>query len=46
MPGIGPSIAGKVKEIVDTGHLEALEQMEYQLPGHLSELLEITSPGP
>lgn len=46
LPGIGPSIAEKVKEIVDTGHLKALEKAEDQLSGHLSELLKIPGLGP
>lgn len=46
LPGIGPSIAGKIKEILQTGHLSALENIEHKLPGHLAELLEIPGLGP
>lgn len=45
LPGIGPSIAQKVKELVDTGHLTALETMESKLPGHLADLLEVPNLG-
>ena len=33
LPGIGEALAGKLKEIVATGHLVALEQEEKHVPG-------------
>lgn len=45
LPGIGPSIAEKVKELVNTGHLNALETLESKLPGHLADLLEVPNLG-
>jgi DNA polymerase (family 10) len=46
LPDIGEDLAGKIAEIVDTGHLEMLEELEREVPGELSELLEIAQLGP
>lgn len=45
LPGIGPSIADKVKELLNTGHLKALDTMEGKIPGHLADLLEVPNLG-
>lgn len=46
LPGIGESIAGKIKEIARTGHLSALEEMERQLPDELPKLMTLPGLGP
>jgi hypothetical protein len=39
--GIGKDLAGKIKEIVETGHLEPLEETERRVPEGLLELLTL-----
>jgi DNA polymerase (family 10) len=46
IPGIGPDLAGKIKEIVETGTLSLLEKLERELPPELSILMEIPGLGP
>ncbi|MBU4211151.1 MAG: DNA polymerase/3'-5' exonuclease PolX [Verrucomicrobia bacterium] len=46
LPGIGEALARKLKEIVETGHLAALEQEEKQVPAALSDLMKIPGLGP
>jgi len=46
LPDIGDDLAGKIAEIVDTGTLHLLEELEREVPGELSELLEIAQLGP
>lgn len=46
LPGIGDDLAGKIKQIVDTGKLSDLEKLEKKMPEGLSELLKITNLGP
>lgn len=46
LPGIGKDLAGKIKEIVDTGHLAMLEQLHRQVPGIATELLRLPGLGP
>ncbi len=46
LPGIGKDLAGKIQEIVETGHLALLDQVSSQLPGQLAELAKIPSLGP
>ena len=43
LPGIGKDLADKIREIVETGHLSALEELERSMPGDLVELT--TLPG-
>ena len=45
-PGIGSSIAEKIKEIVTTGKLKFLDDLKKQLPPSLPELLSIEGIGP
>ena len=44
--GIGKDLAGKIKEIVDTGTLAQLEKLEKDLPPGLHDLLRIPGLGP
>jgi len=46
LPGIGGDLAGKIKEIVRTGDLEQLEEIEQRTPPALATLLEIEGLGP
>ena len=46
LPGIGKSMAEHVEEIIKTGTLQALKQLQKKLPAHLDELLEIDGLGP
>jgi DNA polymerase (family 10) len=46
LPGIGPDLADKIREIVQTGHCTALEKLHQRLPPALTELLKIPGLGP
>lgn len=46
LPAIGKDLASKIREIVNTGHLSLLDQVERRVPGELRELLRIPSIGP
>ena len=46
LPGIGDALAKKIKEIVDTGRLAALEKEQGKLPQELTQLLDIPGIGP
>jgi DNA polymerase (family 10) len=46
LPGIGKDLAGKIKEIVETGHLSLLEEEKRRVPGELAELAELPGLGP
>jgi len=45
-PGIGKDLAGKIKEIVDTGTLSQLEELEKETPAELHEVLKLPGLGP
>ena len=46
LPGIGDDLAGKIREIVETGHCQALEKLRGELPLAVTELLHIPGLGP
>jgi len=46
LPGIGKDLAGKIKEIVETGHLRQLEELAQEVAPELSELMTIEGLGP
>ncbi|MEA1927823.1 MAG: DNA polymerase/3'-5' exonuclease PolX [Candidatus Auribacterota bacterium] len=46
IPGIGASLAGKIREIVETGNLKFLDDLKKQLPPGLPEILKIEGIGP
>jgi DNA polymerase (family 10) len=46
LPGIGKDLAGKVKEIVETGSLTRLKELESQVPAQLTALMKISDLGP
>ncbi|MBO9667708.1 MAG: hypothetical protein J7501_12945, partial [Bdellovibrio sp.] len=45
-PGIGKDLATKIQEILETGHLEALDEVQAHLPKGLLEMLQIPRVGP
>jgi DNA polymerase (family X) len=46
VPGIGPAIAKKVREIVETGTCNELEELRSKVPPSLVELLNLEGVGP
>jgi DNA polymerase (family 10) len=46
LPGIGKDLAGKIKEIVETGSLTRLKELESQFPAELIALMKISDLGP
>jgi DNA polymerase (family X) len=46
LPGIGSDLAGKISEIVTTGHCSLLERLRKELPPAITELLKIPGLGP
>ncbi|MBU6504263.1 MAG: DNA polymerase/3'-5' exonuclease PolX [Betaproteobacteria bacterium] len=46
LPGIGDDLAGKVRELVDTGHCGLLDRLRKELPPAVTELLRIPGLGP
>lgn len=46
LPGIGDDLAGKIREMVDTGRCAALDKLHQRLPPAVTELLKIPGLGP
>lgn len=46
LPGIGKDLAGKIREIVETGRSRLLEQLRRELPPTLTDLLHLPGLGP
>jgi len=46
LPDIGEDIAAKIKTIVETGRLPAVEKIEKKVPGELSDMMHIDGLGP
>ncbi|MGA2913777.1 MAG: DNA polymerase/3'-5' exonuclease PolX [Methanoregula sp.] len=46
IPGVGTHLAVKIKEILNTGHLEYLENLRQELPPGVRELVELEGIGP
>lgn len=46
LEGIGEDMAGKIKEIVETGGLEQLEEIRARTPQRLAEMLKLGGLGP
>jgi DNA polymerase (family 10) len=46
LPGIGPDLAGKMREIVTTGSCSLLERLRKELPPAITELLALPGIGP
>ncbi len=45
LPGIGDDLAGKIKEIIDSGHCSLLDRLQSELPPAITELLKIPGLG-
>ena len=46
LPGIGEDLAGKIREIVESGRCGALDKLHQRLPPAITELLKIPGLGP
>jgi DNA polymerase (family 10) len=46
LPGIGDDLAGKIREIVETGRCAALDKLHQRLPPAIEELMKIPGLGP
>jgi len=46
LPGIGVDLAGKMREIIDTGKCALLERLRREMPAAVTELLKIPGLGP
>ncbi len=46
LPGIGKDLAGKIADIVATGHFKLLDQLKKKLPGDLGEIAALPGLGP
>lgn len=46
LPGIGTDLAGKIGEIVTTGHCSLQDRLHRELPPAITELLQIPGLGP
>ena len=46
LPGIGNDLAGKIADIVKTGHFGLLDQLKKKLPGELGEMAALPGLGP
>jgi DNA polymerase (family 10) len=46
LPGIGEDLAGKIEEMLDTGHMSALERLREEFPPGITALLQVPGLGP
>jgi DNA polymerase (family 10) len=46
LPGIGKDLAAKIEEIVETGHLQKLDELEKSVPGELARIVALPGIGP
>jgi len=46
LPGIGKDLAGKIRELAETGHLSLLAELEGRMPGELAQLVALPGLGP
>ena len=46
LPGIGEDLAGKIREIISTGHCALLDRLHKEMPPAVTELLKIPGLGP
>lgn len=44
--GLGGSVAAKITELIDTGHMQALDELIAETPGGIIEMLELKGLGP
>jgi DNA polymerase (family 10) len=46
LPGIGKDLAGRIEELIGTGRIEMLEQLDAEVPRSLVELMRLDGVGP
>src|SRR5579863_4474365 len=46
LPGIGKDLAGKIGDIISTGHFELLDALKKELPGDLGDMAALPGLGP
>jgi DNA polymerase (family 10) len=46
LSGIGKDLAGKIEEVVKTGKLGLLEELEREMPGELTDIMRVSGIGP
>lgn len=46
LPAIGKDLAGKIADIVETGHFQLLESLKKKFPGQLGEMAALPGLGP
>ena len=46
LPGIGKDLAGKIQEILDTGHTKALDKLHKEIPASVEDMLKLPGLGP
>ena len=46
LPGIGKDLAGKIADIVKTGHFELLDSLKKKMPGELGDMAALPGLGP
>jgi DNA polymerase (family X) len=46
LPGVGKDLAGKIDEIVETGALEFLKELQGEMPAGLTDLMKVPGLGP
>ena len=46
LPGIGKDLAGKIADIVSTGHFTLLDQLKNKMPGQLGDMAALPGLGP
>ena len=46
LPGIGKDLAGKIVDIVASGHFDLLDQLKKKMPGELGEMASLPGLGP
>jgi len=46
LPGIGKDLAGKIADMVKTGHFELVDALKEQLPGELGDMVGLPGLGP
>lgn len=46
LPGIGKDLAGKIADIVSTGHFTLLDELKKELPGQLGDMTALPGLGP
>jgi len=46
IPGVGPDLAGKIGEYLETGRIDALESLRREVPAGLADLMGVPGVGP